>query len=257
MKRILPNPLNPLPETRYFPATPEGQRALRECFRKAHRTKAGRLAILLVLLVTVAIIGAPWITRHATGLTAGWIIMIPVGLMGVAALAMYSRAVRPILQRRLLEMGLCPLCGYSLYGNISGTCPECGLSLGSTQGDQVAYSNTVPPPAPNTSMPEQSVVRLCAVSLFTVLAIGALWFSFRHVNWVGGPKLAPLWGGMVFLSILAWGVGALLMLIGFVLGAAPLENDRSHSFSRLALGVGSRLGLAGFVVVAIWLIAAR
>ena len=29
-------------------------------------------------------------------------------------------------RRRLLQLGLCPSCGYDLTGNVSGVCPECG-----------------------------------------------------------------------------------------------------------------------------------
>jgi hypothetical protein len=39
---------------------------------------------------------------------------------------------KQLLRRRLLRLlaaGHCPVCGYNLTGNISGTCPECGTAI--------------------------------------------------------------------------------------------------------------------------------
>ena len=40
--------------------------------------------------------------------------------------AKLTHAISNQTRGRRIAMGLCPLCGYSLTGNTSGTCPECG-----------------------------------------------------------------------------------------------------------------------------------
>jgi hypothetical protein len=38
--------------------------------------------------------------------------------------------------RRRHRLGLCPQCGYSLTGNVSGQCPECGQSVGEANAER-------------------------------------------------------------------------------------------------------------------------
>ena len=50
----------------------------------------------------------------------------------VAAIAGVSRWIGDYPRRKrnkLIMCGLCPHCGYDLYGNVSGVCPECGTPV--------------------------------------------------------------------------------------------------------------------------------
>jgi hypothetical protein len=57
-----------------------------------------------------------WVPISVLSVTALW---LPLGLLRRAA-------VKRIRSRR----HLCPGCGYSLRGNVSGSCPECGAAVG-------------------------------------------------------------------------------------------------------------------------------
>jgi hypothetical protein len=50
----------------------------------------------------------------------------PHWLIGLAAAALPTLQLIARPRRRL---GLCPVCGYDLTGNVSGTCPECGTPV--------------------------------------------------------------------------------------------------------------------------------
>jgi hypothetical protein len=82
------------------------------------------------LLALALLCGAAWLIHPGYPLTL-WGIMrndmlFWAALMLISSSVLYAR----VLKVRTRERGLvCPSCGYSLVGNVSGTCPECGAAV--------------------------------------------------------------------------------------------------------------------------------
>ena len=56
--------------------------------------------------------------------------------------ALWLTRRRAIVERRRMNQGCCPDCGYNLKGNTSGTCPECGAPVPrSANSSSIAWSN--------------------------------------------------------------------------------------------------------------------
>lgn len=92
-------------------------------------------------------VGTPWTFVRVPGVfayrsghfgpgTMERIVVLPWPLIaGLAALPPFralASAARRRRRDRRLGAGLCPVCGYDLTGNVSGTCPECGAKACST-----------------------------------------------------------------------------------------------------------------------------
>jgi hypothetical protein len=200
--------------------------------------------MLCVFGAAGAAIAVPWISPLVRGIDISWLILIPAGLLALAGVRGYARAIRPILQRKLLELGLCPSCGYSLYGNTSASCPECGLSLDSGDVSRDSYSSRPPPAAADApAFNEHSAAIICTGLLLAALATPLMWLT------------STFWGGLALLSVVSWGFAFLLMLTGFGLGLASPESSGAHYLSRLSIRVGIYLGGAGLVSFLIGILA--
>src|SRR5690606_16444712 len=57
----------------------------------------------------------------------GWAIVVPVPLVLILALVVFSVCV---WRRRYTPAATCSRCGDDLTGNVSGVCPECGQPTG-------------------------------------------------------------------------------------------------------------------------------
>ena len=72
--------------------------------------------------------------------------------------------------------GLCPVCGYSLTGNVSGVCPECGTPTGRRRAGVkpplLNYASPSIPPVPVSGVtPAVRVAAGVALVLLTVLLV--------------------------------------------------------------------------------------
>lgn len=56
-----------------------------------------------------------------------WLLALAAALLPIRWIVLYRGRWR---REARLRAGGCPVCGYSLTGNTSGTCPECGTMIG-------------------------------------------------------------------------------------------------------------------------------
>jgi hypothetical protein len=85
---------------------------------------------LAVVFVTQAVPTAS--RRPVRETTERWLNGVAAGALVVALVAAVVQIVLNNLEdrrHRRAARGLCPACGYSLRGNVSGVCPECGTPV--------------------------------------------------------------------------------------------------------------------------------
>ena len=63
-------------------------------------------------------------------LLADLVLYALAAVLATACILDYRRHLR---LREHARKGLCPRCGYSLTGNVSGVCPECGTRVGNVE----------------------------------------------------------------------------------------------------------------------------
>jgi hypothetical protein len=79
--------------------------------------------VALTSWVVVLCFTSPWVEYHIAVLGGG---LIGFLILWIPVLVFLERRARRRLRQ---ERGCCPVCNYSLTGNISGICPECGQPI--------------------------------------------------------------------------------------------------------------------------------
>lgn len=235
-----------VPEARHFPTTPAAMRSLKGCLLEANRDKRGLLSAISLSISGTLVVLVLSMLGSVSGYFAGAVGAV-LSLIGLCALRRYCSVLSGIMIRRLWDMGICPVCGYSLQGNRSGVCPECGdLVCVSSRGTGMPCS-TARSSFMARTLQKRGMPLTCALLLFVVLGIVGYLLS-RRITGTGGPWYSVLWAATVAQAILGWGVSVLCFVAGFAVELAHREGLIAPLLSRLVIHVAVNLAIGSIVL---------